>query len=71
MYFKPKKELLRPNFGHVIVLYRDGEVECWGNLKELCMAHGYSWYYVRSLKFPFVYKGVLFAKVPYRALNGV
>jgi len=52
---------------NVIILRKDDQYECWGQLVELCKYHKeFSYNYIKGLKFPFEYKGYTFFKVPYR-----
>lgn len=55
-----------------IVILTDGmSYEAWGSLKELCKVHYLSYNYLKRLKFPFKYKGMVFTRVPFRRNNGV
>lgn len=42
------------------------EFETWGSLTEACEVHGFSYNYLKRLKFPFSYRGLNFYKVPHR-----
>lgn len=42
------------------------DFEAWGSLTEACRQHGWSYNYLKRLKFPFVYRGLTFVKVPFR-----
>lgn len=53
-----------------IIILTDGtEQEAWGSLTEICRVHGFSHNYLKSKKMPFVYKGLHFSRVPFRARN--
>lgn len=55
-----------------IIILTDGEsYEAWGSLTELCRTHGFSYNYLKRLKFPFTYKKLKFIRVPFRAQNGI
>lgn len=52
---------------NVIILKKEDQLECWGQLVELCQHHEeFSYNYLKGLKFPFKYKGYDFIKIPYR-----
>lgn len=55
---------------NVIILHKNGQLEAWGNLRELCDAHeNFSYASLRARKYPFVYKGYDFIRLPYRMRN--
>lgn len=56
---------------NIIILTDKEYYEAWGSLSELCEKHGFSYNYLKRLKFPFTYRGLEFIKVPFRQLNGV
>lgn len=58
---------------NIIILRQPGlsaisdQYEAWGSLTDLCKHHKeFSYSYLKRLKFPYVYKGFMFVKVPYR-----
>ncbi len=54
-----------------IIILTNGECyESWGSIAEICKVKGFSYNYLKRLKFPFKYKGLDFIKVPFRACNG-
>lgn len=54
---------------NVIILTNGRDYEVWGGIKELCKEKGFSYNYLKRLKFPFEYKGLFFIKVPFRVSN--
>lgn len=51
---------------YIIVLVRGQEVQAWSTLTECCKANEhFSYGYIKTLKFPFTYKGYEFYKVRY------
>lgn len=56
---------------NIIILTDKESYETWGSLTELCKAHGFSYNYLKRLKFPFEYRGLKFIKSPFRERNGV
>ena len=51
---------------NVIVLSKGNHKESYGSLTELCSDYpNFSYYYLKSKKFPFEYKGFLFEKLKY------
>ena len=54
-----------------IIILTNGEAhEAWGSLVELCDVKGFSYNYLKRMKYPFKYKGLDFIRVPFRAANG-
>ncbi len=53
----------------VIILTNGKDYEVWGGIKELCDKKGFSYNYLKRLKFPFKYRGLNFVKVPFRVSN--
>ena len=52
---------------NVIIMQQDDQVEVWGCITKICIAHpDFSYHYIKSKKFPFEYKGWKFIKTPYR-----
>ena len=51
---------------YTIVLEKNGKVEAWTALTDLCEAHSLSYNYLKRKEFPFSYKGFNFTK----CLNG-
>ena len=55
---------------HNIIILTNGEsFEAWGSLSELCKVKGFSYNYLKRLKFPFKYKEFNFIRVPFRQEN--
>ena len=54
-----------------IVITDGANYEVWGSIKEICKVKNLPYNYLKRLKFPFVYKKVLFVKVEFRKENGV
>ena len=52
----------------IIVLINCEKVEAWGNLKEACEKHGWSYHTVSRKKLPTEWKGWKIYRVPFRAL---
>lgn len=55
---------------NIIILTQmcDYRQEAWGSLTQLCKNHAeFKYRAINTLKFPFEYKGWLFAKVPYNS----
>lgn len=46
-----------------IILHKGNTYESWGSLTELCKAHGFPYWTLARLKYPFEYKGYKFIKV--------
>lgn len=55
----------------VIILHKNGIFEAWGSLTDVCKAHKLSYSYLKNKRFPFIYKGITFDKVPYKMKNGI
>lgn len=56
---------------NIIILTNTECYEAWGSITEICeVKKGFSYNYLKRLKFPFKYKGLEFIKVPFRAPNG-
>lgn len=49
----------------LIVIHGDG-VEAWGNLKEVCETHGWSYWTLSKKQFPIEHDGVTIHKVPFK-----
>lgn len=56
---------------NIIILSSGDLTEAWGSLVELCKVKGYSYNYLKSKSYPFIYKGVNFDRVPFRKENGI
>jgi len=55
---------------NVIVMQSEDEVEVWGCVTRLCLAHpNFSYHYLKGLKFPFSYMGWNFRKIKYNEKN--
>ena len=56
-----------------IIIITDGKsYEAWGSLVELCQVKKeFSYEYLKKKKYPFVYKGIEFIRVPFRSENGI
>jgi len=61
--------------GRVIVITdKDNNKEVWGSITELSNKHGLAYGYIKSLKYPFFYRGVQFERLDFRSKpteNGV
>jgi len=55
---------------NIIILTNKESYEAWGSLVELCKVKGFSYNYLKRLKYPFDYKGLHFIRVPFRSSNG-
>lgn len=55
----------------VIVLIKSDHIEVWSKLTEVCKAHKFSYTYLKGKKYPFVYRGITFQKVPYKMKTGI
>lgn len=54
-----------------IIILSDGKsFEVWGSIAEICKTHNLSYNYLKTIKFPFTYKGIDFIKVPFRSATG-
>lgn len=51
---------------NIIILSFDDKKECWGSIAEICRVKGWSYNYLKRLKFPFTYRGINFEKVKFR-----
>ena len=61
---------------HIIIIITESipgcEVDCkkpfetWGSLTEACRVHGWSYNYLKRMKFPFTYRGLTFIKTDHR-----
>ncbi|MBX2841402.1 MAG: hypothetical protein KTR26_06495 [Flammeovirgaceae bacterium] len=56
---------------NIITLFDGKNIETWGSLKEVCNVYNLSHGYLMRLKFPFVYKGVLFMKNEFKKTNNI
>ena len=56
---------------NIIILKKDSEYEAWGSITEICSVYGFSYNYLKRLKFPFIYKGIEFIKTPFRQKKGI
>lgn len=56
---------------NVIIITDGKEHEVWGGLSELCREHGISHNYLKTKKYPFTYRGILFKRVVFRSKNGL
>jgi len=57
------------NQKNIVILLRNGELEAWGSLKQICTEHkdhDFNYGYLKALKYPFDYKGFRFERVPFR-----
>ncbi len=61
--------------GRVIVITDEkGNSEVWGSITELSKKHNLAYNYIKRLKYPFMYRGVKFERLNFRASpakNGV
>lgn len=55
----------------VIVVRKGDHVEVWSRLTQVCKAHKFSYQYLKNKRFPFIYKGITFEKVPYKMKTGI
>ncbi|MBT0554266.1 hypothetical protein [Riemerella anatipestifer] len=62
---------MKSGLKNVIVITDGDNTEVWGTLTEICEVKGLSYSYLKSKKFPFVYKKIKFEKIPYCEVNGV
>jgi len=52
---------------NIILLTKGTTIETWGSLTEVCKVHTEIKYStIKMLKFPFVYKGIVFRKIPFK-----
>mgnify|MGYP000921801470 CR=1 FL=1 len=52
---------------NVIIIQREDEVEVYGCITKICLAHeDFKYHTLKGMKFPFEYKGREFKKLPYR-----
>ena len=55
---------------NIIILEKEGMTELWGGITNACRAHSeFHYHSIKSLKFPFHYKGFSFQKVVYNQKN--
>lgn len=55
----------------IILLTRGKHKEVWGSLAEICRVKGFYYQTLVVKKFPFEYRGIKFARLPFREENGV
>lgn len=57
----------KPTVGTRVIILTDGyDFEAWGSLSEICRKKSLSYNYLRTKKYPFVYRGIRFVRVPFR-----
>lgn len=55
---------------NIIIITNGESYEAWGSLVEICKEKGFSYNYLKRIKYPFKYKGLYFIRVPFRYSNG-
>ena len=56
---------------NIIILHQNNDYEAHGSLKSICRSKKFSYSYLKNKKFPFIYKGITFIKVPFNQYNGI
>ena len=62
-----------PNKSETIIVIenlKEGKLQTWGRLTEMCQVHeNFKYYYLAKKKFPFIYKDWTFRKIKHRTNN--